>query len=78
MKEKCNSADLGNRYLYEQTFPELKMKGRRHISIFLGSLPQSSNCLPHSLIKELAFWEEGKEQSLDCRVQIRVMKDFTY
>ena len=36
---KCNSADLGNRYLYEQTAAELRMKGKRHISMFLGSLP---------------------------------------
>lgn len=32
MKEKCNSADLGNRYLYEQTAAELRMKRQRHIS----------------------------------------------
>lgn len=42
MKEKCNSDGLGNSSSYKQTSAELRIKDKRCVYIFLGSVQQSS------------------------------------
>ena len=69
MKEKCNSADLSNISSWTNCCWTQNEGQKTYIHIL--RLPTTV-----ILIKELAFWEGGKEQNLDCGAQIRVTRDF--